>query len=379
MVPKQEPVVADALPLPSLFKREIAATRFVREPAERTRRGVVHEGVRETETLLSGREQHKASLSTLIGSAEAFGRSRDLGALLDEITCRSRLLLTTDMAAVCLFDPDGGTLSVRATAGHATPFVVGLTVSARSAGLHREAVARSLPAWTADYGADGLAGHDAGFARVVRAEGLRAIMAVPLQQAGAEQATIGVLYVADRRVRRFSADEVSVMSAFGDLAAEAISRVTALPPVPPAPAAAPAVSPAPAAGTGLQEAVDHTAGTLGGAVLVRDPSGRALAGAGGPLPPLDEQESPRPSPARSPSASRSRCPPAPGSPPCSAAPPTGERSCCTAAFRPPRRTCPCCAWPPTASPCCSARRPAGTPRRCRCATPRSNSCCRGPA
>ncbi|WP_043199346.1 GAF domain-containing protein, partial [Streptomyces sp. NRRL WC-3725] len=78
--------------------------------------------------------------------------------------------------------------------------------------------------WTADYpGGEGIEACEE--TDVVRAEGLHALMAVPLLNGNSP---VGVLYGATRAVRHFSPDEIGLVCSLAMLAAVAIERAERL-------------------------------------------------------------------------------------------------------------------------------------------------------
>ncbi|MER6997627.1 helix-turn-helix domain-containing protein [Streptomyces sp. NPDC000410] len=174
--------------------------------------------------LFGRRQQREAGLSALVDTARDLTLPYSLDTLLKVITRRARLLLGLDMSWVSLYDSKAGLSHVRAADGNASAITVGFKVPV-GGGVGEPARERSAPFWTPDYLRDEGFVHDEVIDNVVRTEGLRAIMAVPLRH---EHSTFGVLYVADRNVRHFLPDEVSLMTSLADLAAVAIERTTLL-------------------------------------------------------------------------------------------------------------------------------------------------------
>jgi GAF domain-containing protein len=160
------------------------------------------------------RQQREAALTALVDTARELAGLHDLDTLLNATSRRARLLLRTDMAYVSLPDEQRGDVYVRAADGHTSTLSVGLRLPAIG-GVGSVILSDSGPFWTPDYLADERFAHNTKIDEVVRTEGLHAIMAVPLAR-GAK--TFGVLYVADRNVRHFKVDEISLLSAFADLA-----------------------------------------------------------------------------------------------------------------------------------------------------------------
>ncbi|MFJ3930324.1 helix-turn-helix domain-containing protein [Streptomyces sp. NPDC090029] len=174
--------------------------------------------------LFARRQQREAGLAALVDTARDLTLPYDLDALLKVITRRARLLLGLDMSWVTFDDLPAACSRVRAADGHASALTIGFTVPL-DGGVGRRASDSTAPFWTSDYLPDESFVHSEVIDEVVRAEGLHAVMAVPLQYDGS---ILGVLYVADRHVRHFSPDEVSLMSSLADLAAVAIEKARLL-------------------------------------------------------------------------------------------------------------------------------------------------------
>ncbi|MGW6983957.1 helix-turn-helix domain-containing protein [Streptomyces sp. NPDC054932] len=246
---------------------------------------------------LGRRQQREASLSALVDTARDLTLPFDLDTLLKVITRRARLLLNLDMAYISFYEDSESDGYVRTADGHATALTVGFRVP-RQGGLGSASRRNSAPFWTPDYMADERIAHHPVIDEVVRAEGLHAILAVPLTGHGT---SFGVLYSADRNVRHFTPEEVSLMSSLGDLASVAIDKarvlnqartdITALEQY-----SSKAKSHLNSAhrvneihqrmigllleGSGLSALTALTAEALGGTVSVLDPRGRTLAATG---------------------------------------------------------------------------------------------------
>ncbi len=153
-------------------------------------------------------------LTALSETAADLSTHRDLDELLLAICRRARLLLGTDVAYVTLGDPELGDTYVRTTDGIVSRAFreMRLPVGTGIGGLVAET---RQPEMTADYANDDRLAHVRDVDRRVQEEGLRAIVAVPLQR-GAD--VLGVVLSASRTVRRFEPQEVAL---FASLAAHA--------------------------------------------------------------------------------------------------------------------------------------------------------------
>ncbi|WP_225805145.1 helix-turn-helix domain-containing protein [Streptomyces sp. NK15101] len=165
------------------------------------------------------RRQREAVMAALVDTVHDMTTPYDPDGLLKVITSRARRLIGLDMAYISLRKPDGGSY-IHSSDGDTTALNVGLVVE-ESHGLGEMAQDKGAPFWTADYLNDDRIPHLEGVDAVVRAEGLHAIMAVPIFQ-GSEP--IGALYGADRVVRHFTPNEISVMRSLADFASVALER-----------------------------------------------------------------------------------------------------------------------------------------------------------
>ncbi len=261
----------------------------------------------EVNALFDRRRQREAELAALVDTALELTAPARLDATLRLITRRARLLLNTDLACTALADEATGDLVVGTADG---------AVSARTTG-HRVPAA-ALPGAlgelpgpfrTADHLADDRAGHTAALGDLLEAESLHAVLGVPLR---AGDRCLGFLYVADRRTRHFTPDDVSLMSSLADLSAAAVETARLLEDVRAANTvledagtrARAGLSDALRAkdlqddlvrlvleGIGLDELLARAAAELGGGLSVRGQGGERLAGHGRtPVPDAAELE-----------------------------------------------------------------------------------------
>lgn len=175
---------------------------------------------------VSHAQQREAGLAALVDTAHDLTLVHGMDALLHEIARRARRLLNFDMAYIGLrnADAEGRASSIRAAEGETTSRSVGLETSEDS-GLGGLVQRSGAPAWSPDYLTDRDIPHSPDIDAVVRAEGLHAILAVPL---GYGTEVFGTLYGADRKVRYFTPDEISLLRSLGKLAGVAIERARLL-------------------------------------------------------------------------------------------------------------------------------------------------------
>ncbi|MGW0362886.1 helix-turn-helix domain-containing protein [Streptomyces sp. NPDC002990] len=256
--------------------------------------------------LFARRQQREAGLSALVDTARDLTLPYDLDTLLKVITRRTRLLLGLDMSWVSFHHFEDGRSYVRAADGHTSAITVGFAVP-MNGGAGQQARQRSAPFWSADYLRDDSFPHSEVIDNVVRAEGLHALMAVPLRHGDVD---LGNLYVAGRQIRYFEPDEISLMSSLADLAAVAIEKTRLLDRVRDevagleldtsrarhSSAAAQRLRDTHSRlielvleGGGLSALASEAATLLGSTLLIRDQAGRDLE-ATGQFPDLDENE-----------------------------------------------------------------------------------------
>ncbi|MER5349583.1 helix-turn-helix domain-containing protein [Kitasatospora sp. NPDC002551] len=210
----------------------------VAELVEQARRGC--ESAREREALcrieqlgLSIRSQsqrrrrREAGLTALADTARDLALPYELDSLLRVITRRARLLLGADVSCLTTAEQTGAgpeRVRIRTTDGPSGSLRAGLAVP-EGFGLGGGVPADPGPFWTPDYLADERIRRSPVVDATIRAEGLRAVMAVPL---GHRARPFGTLYVAERAVRYFTTEEISLMTALGDLAGVAIEKARLL-------------------------------------------------------------------------------------------------------------------------------------------------------
>lgn len=163
-------------------------------------------------------------LSVLSETAADLATHRDLDELLQAICRRARLLLSTDVAYVTLSDPERGDTHVRTTDGIVSEAFRTMRLPA-GVGIGGLVARTGRPEITADYAADDHLAHVRDVDRRVEEEGLRAIVAVPLQHGGE---SFGVLLSASRVVRRFEPQEVALFASLAAHAAVAIANARLL-------------------------------------------------------------------------------------------------------------------------------------------------------
>lgn len=167
------------------------------------------------------RQERDMRHAALLDVARELIHPHDFGELL-RLTCRrARTLCSLDMAYISLYDPATGASTVQAVDGHCSALTPGFTVPPNG-GLGNAAASTGAPNWTSDYLKDTTFKHSPQIDSTVRAEGLRALIAVPLHSNGTQ---LGALYAGHRAVRHFTPDEVAQMGMLGEMAAAALEAM----------------------------------------------------------------------------------------------------------------------------------------------------------
>ncbi|WP_347570813.1 helix-turn-helix domain-containing protein [Rhodococcus sp. D-46] len=163
-------------------------------------------------------------LAVLYSSARELAQVRDVDTLLQRLVNRAHDIMGTDVTYLSEFDVITRDLNVRKTAGAVSPELQHLQVPA-GAGLV-SAIAESRAAqWVQNYSDYTQSRHDEVVDAAIVAEGLVAILGVPMLSDGQ---ILGVLFAADRRERRFTADQIALLSALADHASVVLQTARAL-------------------------------------------------------------------------------------------------------------------------------------------------------
>src|SRR5919205_331719 len=159
-------------------------------------------------------------LRVLYDTATDLTGIRDVEAVLKAIVRRTRSLVGSDIAYLSLNDYDSGESYIRVTDGAATALFRNIRMPLGEGVLGAVATGEA-PSHSADYLSDHTKSHLESSDRAVAAEGVKAIMGVPLR---AEGKVIGALLVADRHAHTFSSDDVALMESIGTQAAVALKN-----------------------------------------------------------------------------------------------------------------------------------------------------------
>ena len=166
-------------------------------------------------------KRRELQLKALYETASKLSENLDVQVVLTTIIERARNLLDTSLAYITLVDAASKVVRMSVSVGHrtATFMEVALPIGAGIGGM----VARSQqPAFSRDYLNDEVLSHHSTTDDLVRLEGIRSILGVPLRSRA--RTVQGVLYVANRAPHDFTREEVELLASLGDLAALALEN-----------------------------------------------------------------------------------------------------------------------------------------------------------
>lgn len=178
------------------------------------------EELRQLYSRLEGAARREGLLRLLNETATDLIGIRDVESILKAIVRRTRALIGSDIAYLSLNDYDRGESFIRVTDGATTSQFRGIRIPLGGGVLGAVATGNS-PSQSPDYPNDTTKTHFPDSDAAVIAEGVKAIMGVPLWSDGR---VIGALMVADRRAHDFSSDDISLMESIGAHAAVALDN-----------------------------------------------------------------------------------------------------------------------------------------------------------
>lgn len=164
--------------------------------------------------------RREALLRVMNDTASDITALHDMQAVLKAISVRTRQLLDTDMAYVSLNDQDAQETFIQESDGVRTFAYRTIRMPLGTGILGKAATGRQLVS-TSDYMADAEIVHLPDIDRIVEDEGVRAIMGAPLTVHGQ---VLGALLVAMRTPKRFTTEEVDVVSMLARQAAVAVDN-----------------------------------------------------------------------------------------------------------------------------------------------------------
>lgn len=160
------------------------------------------------------------SVQALIETSREISSALDLDVVLESITAHGRKLVRADVACLATVERDGRDACVRVVQGARTDRLYGLVVT-RGVGMGGAVLATGEPRSSNDYTADPHIVHDPAYDAVVAAEGLVSALTLPITLKGE---IIGILWVANRTAKAFSAADVDALGRMAHQAAIAMDN-----------------------------------------------------------------------------------------------------------------------------------------------------------
>jgi len=165
-------------------------------------------------------QQREQGMLALMESAQDLSSRLDLDNLLAAIVTRARNLLGADMAWISALDEERGVFQSLALEGGLTRDSIAMGIRSDS-GTASIVMATRKPFATTDYLHDTRFPHDPKFDDIFRAEGIAAMVGVPLIW---QDEVIGLLFVANRYPRVHTAQNIAILSTLGTYAAVALKN-----------------------------------------------------------------------------------------------------------------------------------------------------------
>ncbi|QXW00464.1 MULTISPECIES: helix-turn-helix domain-containing protein [Rhodococcus] len=170
--------------------------------------------------LVEHRHRREKELASLYATARALTALGEVDTVLGSIVRHAHDLIGTDVTYLSVFDDPRSELTLRAVEGSLSPSFRTAHVPANT-GVGGRVVETQSAFWVRNYLTDATLVHDPDFDAVLAAEGIVALLGVPLRDG---ERVFGILYAADRVERPFDIDEVALLSAFADHAAVALQN-----------------------------------------------------------------------------------------------------------------------------------------------------------
>ncbi len=165
-------------------------------------------------------QQRERGMLAVIESAQALSSRLDLTELLEAIVARARNLLGSDIAWLSTYDADTDEYQVLVADGALSQSVSSM-IASRRRGVGSILMSTKLPFTTPDYLHDKRFAHDPKLDDTFRAEGIAALVGVPLLWHGE---VIGLLFVADRYHRMHTAQSISILATLATHGAVALKN-----------------------------------------------------------------------------------------------------------------------------------------------------------
>jgi GAF domain-containing protein len=164
--------------------------------------------------------RNEAQLTALYQTSGEISSNLELETVLGAIVERARGLVGAPIAYIMLVKPGADEIGMRVSTGVTSPLFAAIRLRL-GAGLGGMVAQEEQPFYTSDYLNDGRFSHQSMVDDLVRGEGIKSILGVPMK---AFETFVGVLYVADRAIRSFSDADVDLLMSLADHAALAIEN-----------------------------------------------------------------------------------------------------------------------------------------------------------
>lgn len=174
----------------------------------------------ELRAQLERHQQRESELLALHETARDLTALRDVDRVLQAIVRRARQLLSSDVGYLSVYDAERRDFYIRATEGSVSPAFARIRVPL-DVGICGLVAAEKTPHFSSAYAADERFRHSGGIDHGVLAEQIESLLGVPLL---ADDDVIGVLFVADRYQRAYSASQVALLDSLGAHASAAMEN-----------------------------------------------------------------------------------------------------------------------------------------------------------
>lgn len=169
---------------------------------------------------LARARRNEAQLAALYQTSGEISSNLELETVLGAIVERARGLVGCPIAYIMLVKPGADEIRMRVSTGVTSPLFAAIRLRL-GAGLGGMVAQEKQAFYTSDYLNDGRFSHQSMVDDLVRSEGIKSILGVPMK---AFETFVGVLYVADRAIRSFSDADVDLLMSLADHAALAIEN-----------------------------------------------------------------------------------------------------------------------------------------------------------
>lgn len=177
-------------------------------------------GLPELRAQLERHQQRESELLALHETARDLTALRDVDRVLQAIVRRARQLLSADVGYLSVYDAERRDFYIRATEGSVSPDFARIRVPL-DVGICGLVAAEKIPHFSSAYATDERFRHSGGIDHGVLAEQIESLLGVPLL---ADEAVIGVLFVADRYQRDYSPSQIALLDSLGAHASAAMEN-----------------------------------------------------------------------------------------------------------------------------------------------------------